>query len=239
MRRFWPAGIALVAGLVLGVLTSMEARRPGLAAFGAFAYVGIAILIVATFAVITVAAVFMSRRPLAENAFLSGVALVTGAVVAGAAFTVAVPRPKQPVYLYATAHGGLDINVETFEPAGELTATCTSRPDSSALQQITIRDLGQLNGATLRAFMTVPEAGATTEIGLFVDVGEPEVTLAWRGNADLDLASGGVTGTASFAALPLEQLTPNAAPAGEWPKSLTGVLLWTCDPWLPPGSYLD
>jgi hypothetical protein len=239
MRRFWPAGSALVAGLVLGLMTAIEARRPGFAAFGALVYVLIGGLIVVGLVVVAVVAVFMSRRRLAETAFLSGVALVAGTVLAAAAFQVVVPRPKQPVFLVATATGSLEVDAEGFVPAAKWNAVCTSRADSSELGGIEIRDLGELNRATLRAFMTVPIAGQTSEVGFFVDVGDPVATLAWRGVVGLDLSNGGVSGSATFPRLRLEQLTPGPAPEGDWPSSLSGVLRWTCDPWLPAGSYLQ
>jgi hypothetical protein len=239
MRRFWPAGVALVAGLALGIKMSEEARRPDLAAFGAFAYLGIAILIVGALVVVTVGAVFMRRRPLAEVAFLSGVALVAGTVAAAAAFQVVVPRPKEPVFLVASATGSLELNADGFVPAATWHAICRSRADSSDVSGLEFSDLGELNGATLRAFMPFSIAGKTAEISFFVDTGDPVATLAWRGVVGLELSNGGVSGAASLPRLRLEQLTPGPPPEGDWPSSLSGVLRWTCDPWLPPGSYLE
>jgi hypothetical protein len=126
----------------------------------------------------------------------------------------------------------LDGGTSAVEAAG--TASCRSVPDATAVGSLDARDLGKVEGATLRGSIGLATATDPLSIDLFVDAVDfapDEAIPSWSGTGTLvHSGADALDGRVEFD-LRLTPFDPKMpAPTRTWPQRLSGTIDWTCDP---------
>jgi hypothetical protein len=238
--------VAAGGATLLGILIGREVAREisvgglgGIAAIGLIVFVALVVIGLVLVAVIATA----FRRGHATWA-IGRVLIAAGLLAAGTAIGRETARGAYPQPVILTAAGTTQVSLESagvpFVARTAGRAECRSVQDSRDVQEVTTLDIGELGPGTLQAVISIGPGGGPGDASMILAIDPADLAAGalqptWEIGPfpTMRATTGNTTGTMKFDlsrnldAAP----SPGGTASALWPKTLSGEISWTCEPW--------
>lgn len=220
-----------VGGFAVGIAAGLAAASSPYAT--AFDDAGTLILVGTPVLVMLGAAVASVRLPSGRAASIAAATFAAVALALGGSLTGYLLSPHQGAAaepISATASGTMDARFDGFAVIshGVAFAECHSRPGLKEVGEVVGNDLGAMLGGTLQA--TLIPLAPDGDLRIWVEVDKKQ-QVVWTTQPTIELVDKLATsGRATFRDATLADDVAGQLPA-EWPRTLSGVIEWTCGAW--------